>query len=145
MFTLHASTPARRLPKMLGAGLATALIGAGLTGCGAETVEVEFRVIAVETGTQPQTTTTNPADLTSMDWKLGPAIGGEHGTLDTATTEPIVVKRESNDLSDVRVSFDVPQAAHLAAKCTILINGEVVAEHQDNVKPGRALCTYVDQ
>ena len=130
---------------MLGAGLATTLIGAGLTGCGAETVEVEFRVIAVETGTQPQTTTTNPADLTSMDWKLGPAIGGEHGTLDTATTEPIVVKRESNDLSDVRVSFDVPQAAHLAAKCTILINGEVVAEHQDNVKPGRALCTYVDQ
>lgn len=145
MFTRHASTPARRLPKMLGAGLATALIGAGLTGCGAETVEVEFRVIAVETGTQPQTTTTNPADLTSMDWKLGPAIGGEHGTLDTATTEPIVVKRESNDLSDVRVSFDVPQAAHLAAKCTILINGEVVADHQDNVKPGRALCTYVDQ
>ncbi|MCG7304813.1 MULTISPECIES: hypothetical protein [Micrococcaceae] len=145
MFTRHASTPAHRLPKMLGAGLATTLIGAGLTGCGAETVEVEFRVIAVETGTQPQTTTTNPADLTSMDWKLGPAIGGEHGTLDTATTEPIVVKRESNDLSDVRVSFDVPQAAHLAAKCTILINGEVVAEHQDNVKPGRALCTYVDQ
>lgn len=145
MFTRHASKPARRLPRLFGAGLATALIGVGLTGCEAETVEVEFRGVAVETGTQPQTSTTNPADLTSMDWKLGPAIGGEHGKLDTATSEPLVVKRESNDLSDVRVSFDVPQGAHLAAKCTILINGKVVAEQQDNVKPGRALCTYVEQ
>ena len=96
MFTRHASKPARRLPRLFGAGLATALIGVGLAGCGAETVEVEFRGVAVETGTQPQTSTTNPADLTSMDWKLGPAIGGEHGKLDTATSEPQPAERHRN-------------------------------------------------